>query len=291
MKEGDMVVDQAILGAFLVDSYSLGSHWIYDEEQLAQLDMDWDTMNPPAAMWHKGKTAGDFTHYGDHTLWLLEFVTQNKSFDVQAYAKFWQEKMENYEGYIDGSSRDTLEHLKAGNSALDGVVNHDLSICGRIAPLLLVSDTLDSFKDNALNFAKLTHNDPIVLEGVDFFATLLYQVVQGDAIIETMQKIKANYSEQLQKWVTEGLESRDKDTFTTIRTFGPACGIDGGCAGAIHLLSKYSTLETMMKENAKAGGDSSARGMVAGMIIAARENKSYALTSKMNAYEHIKRLL
>ena len=68
------------------------------------------------------------------------------------------------------------------------------------------------------------------------------------------------------------MESKNSDTINSIRAFGPACGIDGGFAGVIHLLSLEDDFKTVMQKNAKAGGDSSARGMVVAMILGAQDD-------------------
>ncbi len=70
------------------------------------------------------------------------------------------------------------------------------------------------------------------------------------------------------------MASKNNDTFETIRGFGPACDISGGFEGVIHLLCKYDNLRDMLVCNAKAGGDSSARGMIATIIFMAQENKN-----------------
>ena len=67
-------IKDLVTTALVVDSYCLGMHWIYDESQLLDDSFDWQKLNAPKALWHKGKTAGDFTHYGDQTLWLYEFL-------------------------------------------------------------------------------------------------------------------------------------------------------------------------------------------------------------------------
>ena len=287
-----MKKNDAILSAFLVDAYSLGSHWVYDEAQLNALDFDWDGLNHPAAMWHKGKKAGAFTHYGDHCVWLLESLSRTQSFDINAYARLWQEKMKSYQGYIDGSSRETLLHLESGKSPREGVSNHDLSICGRIAPLLLVSNDADSFVSASVSFAKMTHNDPLVLESVHFFASLLWSLLDGKALKVSIETLLPNYSETIVTWVHEGLDSIDEDTFEAIRRFGPACGVEGGFAGTMHLIAKYDTLLDMMQANAQAGGDSSARGMIAGMILGARiDMESKSLLKQVTDYQKINDLL
>ncbi len=259
----------AVWGSLIADSYTLGAHWIYDEKELKNLSIDWETLNAPCAMWHKGKKAGALTHYGDHTLWLLEYIVQNREFDIEGYALYWQKMMQDYKGYIDGSSRETLAALESGKSPLQGSRSHDLSICGRIAPLLLVCRGLDEYRQKVAELVRMTHNDPLVLEAADFFASLLFRVVGGASIQESMIALSENYSDTIKEWIITGKDSSERESFQAIRDFGPACGVEGGFAATIHLLSKYSDYKKMMQANAQAGGDSAARGMAAGMILGA----------------------
>ena len=82
-------IKDLVTTALVVDSYCLGMHWIYDESQLLDDSFDWQKLNAPKALWHKGKTAGDFTHYGDQTLWLYEFLKDKNSFNENEYKDFW----------------------------------------------------------------------------------------------------------------------------------------------------------------------------------------------------------
>ena len=150
-------IKDLVLTSLVTDAYCLGTHWIYDENQLINNDIRWEELNKPLAIWHKGKSAGDFTHYGDQTYWLYEFLKDKDSFDENEYLKFWFEKMKTYTGYIDGASRDTILNIE--NSVTpSGSNSHDLSIVGRIVPLLKVSKTKEEFLQNVEKFVKLTHN-------------------------------------------------------------------------------------------------------------------------------------
>ena len=44
----------------------------------------------------------------------------------------------------------------------------------------------------------------------------------------------------------------------------------GGFAGVIHILGKYTNFKDAMMNNAKAGGDNSARAMIIAMILIAK---------------------
>ena len=261
------IIQNAIQGGLVADAYCLGAHWVYDETQLKNLPINWEDLNAPQAMWHKGKEKGDFTHYGDHGKWLYEFILEKSSFDPSEYASFWVKKMEDYQGYVDGSSRETLEILKNNPQSLCCAASHDLSIIGRIAPLLLVSETKEEFLANTQAFVSLTHNSSVVQKAAQFFAAVLFDVALGADIADTLKHTPID--PLLARARGAAMNSKCQDSFNTIRTFGPACSVEGGFEGTIHVLISYDDYKSAMISNAKAGGDNAARGMIIGMIMGA----------------------
>lgn len=262
-KEKIVEIIRATLAA---DAYSLGAHWVYDVQKLQELQLDWTNLNDPVALWHKGKKAGDLTHIGDQAYWLWEYLQGRESFDAQEYLAFWQEKMSTYGGYIDGATRETLANLK--NGELKGSHSSDFSIIGRIAALLLCSSDEASFVANVQKFVPLTHDSDTVIQGAVFFAKLLFAVAQGERIEPAMERLAS--SAYIKQAVQKGIDSKERDTFDTIRDFGPACGIDQGFSGIVHLLCKYpNDFAELLVQNAKAGGDSASRGMVCALILSA----------------------
>lgn len=266
-------VKELVLSSLVADAYSLGAHWIYDEKQLQVLDLDWNSLNDPKAIWHKGKVAGEFTHYGDQTLWLYQFLEGRDSFDANEYIKYWKSKIEVYNGYIDGATRETLENINADVKPT-GSPSTDLSIIGRITPLLLVSKTKEEFLKNVENFVTCTHNSKEAIVTSRFFATLLLKVLEGSGIEEAILSLKDSFDTKIQSYIYSGIASKTDDTFQVIRDFGPACDISGGFEGVVHLLCKYDNYQDLVTCNARAGGDSSARAMIASVILMAQENKN-----------------
>lgn len=266
-------IKQLILTSLISDSYSLGAHWVYDEKQLTNSDINWEGLNNPLSVWHKGKLAGDFTHYGDQTYWLYKFLEDKESFDENEYLKYWQVKIASYGGYIDGATRQTLENIK-NNVVPSGSDSSDLSIIGRITPLLLVSKTKEEFLENVEKFVKLTHNSNKAISASRFFANLLLETLEGNDLNESLEKLKAQSDTHIQALISRGVASKNEDTFQTIREFGPACDIEEGFSGIVHLLSKYTNLKDMLINNAKAGGDSSARAMIAAAILMSNQSIS-----------------
>ena len=267
-------IKNIVLSTLIVDSYCLGMHWVYDESQLLDASFDWQVLNAPNALWHKGKNAGDFTHYGDHTMWLYEFLKDEEIFDENLYKEFWLEKMKTYTGYVDGSSRNTISNIE-NNIVPSGSDSTDLSIIGRITPLLKVSKTKEEFLSNVEKFVRTTHNSQKALECADFFAKLLIMVLEKKDLNESILKLKQEYKNSFGIMIEKAINSKNEDSFKAIREFGPACDIDGGFSGVIHLIVKYDNLKEMIINNSKAGGDSSARAMIASAIFMAnKENMS-----------------
>ncbi|WP_419764387.1 MAG: ADP-ribosylglycohydrolase family protein [Arcobacter sp.] len=261
---------ELVLGSLIADSYCLGSHWIYDEKELKSLPTNWEELNNACSLWHKGKKAGEFTHYGDQLYFLYQYIIENDNFNLEQYIHFWKEKMENYDGYIDGATKTTLENLNANKDIPCGSLSTDISVIGRIAPLLLISKTKNQFFQNVEKFVRATHNSSIVVEGAKFFAKVLVDVLDNIEMMEAIKERKDEFSTTIQKYVNEGLYSIEDETFDAIRKFGPACGIDEAFGGVIHLLGKYTNFKEALIKNAQAGGDNSARAMIVAMFFIAR---------------------
>jgi len=261
---------ELVLGSLIADSYCLGSHWIYDEKELKNLPTNWEELNNACSLWHKGKKAGEFTHYGDQLYFLYQYIIENDNFDLEQYIHFWKEKMEKYDGYIDGATKTTLENLNANKAIPCGSASTDISVIGRIAPLLLISKTKNQFFQNVEKFVRATHNSSIVVEGAKFFAKVLVDVLDNIEMMEAIKERKDEFSTTIQKYVNEGLYSIEDETFDAIRKFGPACGIDEAFGGVIHLLGKYTNFKEALIKNAQAGGDNSARAMIVAMFFIAR---------------------
>lgn len=274
-------IKNLVLLALVADSYSLGSHWVYEEDKLKDTHINWENLNAPLAIWHKGKVAGDFTHFGDQLVFLYDFLQDKSNFDENEYFNFWVEKMKTYKGYMDGASRDTLQNLQ-NRVTPSASTSSDLSITGRIAPLLLVSKNENEFINNVELFTKLTHNSQKAIDASVFFAKLLYLSLNGEDIEKSICSLEKDTNSHFKALIQNGLASKNKDTFQAIRDFGPACDVDEGFSGVIHLLCKYKNLKDLLTENAKAGGDTSARAMIAATIFTAKNKNTNLPTSWFN---------
>ena len=99
------------LGAFVGDALALGPHWVYNTNVIDKKYGRVEHYLDPLASYHKGKKAGDFTHYGDQMLVLLESIANGGGFEAQRFATDWRTFFEGYGGYLDHATKDTLANI------------------------------------------------------------------------------------------------------------------------------------------------------------------------------------
>ena len=107
-------INQAVMGSFVVDALALGVHWVYRasdiDEKYGRLE---SMVAPEIARWHRGKEKGAFTRYGDQSLVLLKSLATAKKFDLGIFAVNWQTFFQNYSGYLDQATKETLINFSA----------------------------------------------------------------------------------------------------------------------------------------------------------------------------------
>ncbi len=264
-------LEAALWGAFYGDAYALGAHWLYDTHQISKSEFDTKRFNDPLTDYHQGKVAGDFTHYGDQMFWLLEAIATEEAFHVHHFSIVWKTKMESYAGYIDGASRHTLEALNAGrNSLACGSNSRDLSVVGRMMPLIY---TYHNDMEKMMEYVKLhtvfTHMTRELVESAAYFNELILAVSMGAEIRRAIEEIALAYSDNIQKWVSQGVAKAESESIEAIKVLGQSCSVDGGFAAVIYLLARFSDFQEAMEANVLAGGDSAARGMIVGAVLGA----------------------
>ncbi len=266
-------IKDAIMAAFVADALSLGVHWVYDiseiEKKYGRLQ---SIVKPELVPYHKSKQKGEFTHYGDQMMVLLESVTESSGFNLTHFSAAWQKMFQSYNGYMDHATTETIQNFNSGKKPDEsGSLSMDLGGAARIAPLALYyGEAVNTFIDAAGSQTAMTHNQIEVIACAELFARVSVMVLKGanpmDAFDKALKEIPN--AVKIQQMVKAGLESRSEDTRETIVKFGQMCSIQAALPSTIHLIVKYEdNLKEALIENIMAGGDSSARGMLAGFIL------------------------
>jgi len=268
-------IKTAIMASFVADALSLGVHWVYDRAQIKDKYGRLEEMTDPViAPYHKGKSKGEFTHYGDQMLVLLDSLVHAFPFDVYDFGERWQVLFAEYSGYMDHATKETLANMGAGKEMdAAGSASSDLSGAARIAPLLLgLGGDESALIYAARQQTAMTHNHPMVVETAEWAARTLGLILRGDSPTLAMSRALEAMpgATGLARMVEKGLGSADRDTAVAIGGFGQMCDIEAALPGVVHLTARYEQdLETALVENIMAGGDSSARGMLVAAFIGA----------------------
>lgn len=269
-----------VLASFAADSLALGAHWIYDTDEIDRRIGRVDALRKPLPdSYHAGKECGEFTHYGDQALVLLESLATTGEFSLPAFAASWRALFTGYRGYIDKATTATLENMDR-NLPPDqcGSRSSDLGGAARIAPLVYwYEHDRERLLATVRQQTAMTHNNPATLAGAAFIAKTAWEVLHGTDPIAAMENaLEEGVADiDLDIRIRGGLDSAGKDTRTVIKKFGQMCGIAAALPGAIHLIVTYGNdLQTALIENVMAGGDSAARGLVAGTILGAHLGES-----------------
>jgi len=268
-----------VMASFVADSHALGVHWIYSTQKIArEYGRVEHLLKPSQKSYHPTKDVGEFTHYGDQTLVLLESLDEAGGFDVEVFSRRWQELFKDYHGYMDQATKGTRINLAKGKSPLDaGSDSNDIAGASRIAPLVYsLNADLDALVKAARTQTMMTHGDVHTVDAAEFFARLCWDVLRGRTPVEAITDIGENHvsSAKIRGWVESGLNSRESDSIETIVGFGQSCHTPEAFPGIIHLISRWeNNLEEALIQSVMAGGDSAARGMLVGMVLGAHLGK------------------
>ncbi len=268
-----------VWASLAADALALCAHWIYDTQQIdAQIGRADHLRAPLPSSFHATKKRGDFTHYGDQTVLLLGFLSETGRFDGPLFSRRWQAYFKDYTGYRDHASKETLQGLEEGQPPEKaGSASSDLGGAARIAPLVYrYHEDEDVLVAVVRQQTVLTHRNPDVVDSAAFFARVTAAVLAGQAPRQALQDVLQRYYNRapFDRWVKRGIDSRGMTTREAIGQFGQACDVAAAFPGVVHLITKYQDEPRIgLIENIMAGGDSAARGMIAGMIFGAFSGK------------------
>ncbi len=286
-----------LLGSFIGDALSMGSLWIYNPKMIERkFGRVTDYNLPEANKYHPTKKSGDFTHYGDQTLVLLESVAKQRAFDSSDFSTRWRQLFSNYEGYVDGATKDTLDLLSSGISPEKaGSSSNDLAGASRIVPILIAYAQKDFNEVQSVveEQTAMTHNDPQVIETATFFARVVFRIFEGigvEAAIEYAALFDYNHL-PAEEWLELAINHLEFDSVSALQKLGQDCHIDHAFPATLYLLLKYGdSFETANIENIMAGGDSAARGLIIGMVLGSKyglENIPEKWITGLNAFTTI----
>ena len=257
-----------LFGSYSADALSLGVHWIYDTNELAQRHGRVSEYKSPGAdSYHPHKQAGDQGHVGDQSLCLLKFLVREKKWSHSGFMDDWLGMWPEYDDYIDGATKATLANVQSqSDKTMGGSDSVEIAGPARIAPLVchLANSTEEEVVRASVEQTILTHRSPEAEESATFLAKAGYRLIHGANLLDTLNEIAP-------VWALKKADSLlSENAVDAIGKLGPACSISSALPSVLYLALKHGDdIETAFIENAMAGGDNCARGLVLGMLLGA----------------------
>jgi len=291
--------NQLILPSLAADALCLGPHWIYSPAEILGLYPDRiQHLANPQSQYHPGKKAGDFTHYGDQTLALLRSLVLRRGFDPQGWREDWQRFWKSDPpAYRDGATKATLESLDGGvHSPSD---SNDLAGASRIAPVIaaLLDASLDARISAARRQTSLTHGDEATIDAAVFFTRVVDEIAKGSSIPAALTKAAGAAYEALDAngHLAAATALLEQGPEAAGAALGLTCHTPDAFPLTLYFLLKFAASpRDALIENAMAGGDNAARGLLIGLVMGAAHGNAWmpaAWTDELTAAPEINALL
>lgn len=278
----------AVWGSLAGDAACLGSHWVYDLNELASLFPDGIAGFEPSRQghYHFGKQPGDQTHYGDGALLMLESIARCGEFSAEDFGERFMAVMgsDSYIGYRDNATRNTLKNFhefitnKPGTpfDFLQGADDDQPATVTRLAPLVARHWRDSRLPDLAAAAAKVCQNNARAVAYALGLADILRQLLEGvepEAVLNNvaaaMAAGDASESEVAEK-IRAALAAQGEPVLEATLRFGQSCPLAGSFPAALHAMLAYRhDFEGAILATARAGGDNAGRAAMIGACLGA----------------------
>jgi ADP-ribosyl-[dinitrogen reductase] hydrolase len=279
----------AVWGQFVGDAAALGTHWIYDLEELRSKFPRGITgfETPQKEHYHFGKRTGDQTHYGDGALVLLESIAACGGFEPRGFGHAFIRAFdpETYSGYLDKATKGTLENFQAFRAAnpnqefdfQQGADDDHLAAASRIGSLVVRYWRNSELLEMVRATTRVCQNNERTIAYMQFNALLLRELIRGEDVHNALEQAQKEFIEVHRKFWPEiryksqgALEETFNDVTEATQTFGQACPLEQSFPSALHAFLKHADdFETCVLATIRAGGDNAGRAAMLGSWLGA----------------------
>jgi len=273
----------AILGSFVADAAAMGLHWIYDVDRVRELGGDAPEFHVPVD-YHQKRKPGEFTHYGDHALVLLESLASQGGLDPHDYARRYRERFgdDAYDGYLDHA---TKEFLKTGKGADDNQAGAFTKL-----PLLAARYLNDPQMEVRVEEAiRVTHDNTQAVRYGVAAACAIRAAIRGESARDAVQAA-CRTSGAVGKLLDTVLGGGD-DVVAFAAEHGQTCPVPNAFPVALHGALHGDAFTDSVRGSILAGGDTSGRLFVTAAIRGATDGVPEEWLARLARREDIERMV
>jgi len=280
----------AIWGQFVGDAACLGSHWIYSFEEQKRLYPDGLSgfEAPAPGHYHERKRPGEFTHYGEGALVLLDSVAACGVVDVADYGKRFVAHFgsQEYGGYLDKATRGTLENVRVFEAEHPGkecdfqrgADDDQLAAASRLAPVVALALDNSELSEIAVRATRVCQKNRRAEAYMRAHALILRELLLGreeHTALHRAEEMAAREDEEagleVRRKIHEALQAAGKSVEEATLAFGQACPLGSSFPSAVHCFVKHAaSYRDAVLATLRAGGDNAGRAAMMGSWLGAK---------------------
>jgi fermentation-respiration switch protein FrsA (DUF1100 family)/ADP-ribosylglycohydrolase len=281
-----MISHPSLLKAALTaDALNLGPHWVYNQAKLTRKFAEGiAALTAPLTNYHPGKSAGDFTHYGDNLALMLRTHAITDQWNHDLFSQAWESFWKQTESFQDQATKTTLAHLENPQENPPSISN-DTSGPGMALALLAFLDLTDEAAAirTIRQHTAFTHGDEETVDTSEFFTRVALHTLKGQSIPDAIeQAAQADYATlDAAAYLTRAKAALASDNHLKVAAdFGLTCHNPEAFPLTLYYLLRNPTdLSTAINENALAGGDNAARAIIIAILLVATQGWDNAFDS------------
>lgn len=263
----------ALMGALTADAASLGLHWLYNVDRIAQVVGDGPAAFTPinganfegvsGYFAHGMRRNGQLTQYGETLALVMRSILSEGQFDVSAYQTAYAAHFGAggaYIGYIDKPTKGTLANIAAEVLTPSGVDDKQHPAIATL-PAILARYGNDPARVKAA--MEVTNVNELAAHYSPLIATTLASVIEGVPLKDALQTA-AEADPLLQDALASTIGSVAYGEVTKRE-----CYLNQGVPLSWHILAHSSSYQEAVEANIRAGGDSAGRSMIVGALAGA----------------------
>lgn len=266
----------ALMGALVADAATLGVHWIYDPERIAEIAGNTPAFTPinaanfegvPAYFAHAARKDGDLSQYGEVLALAVRSIAQNDGFDVTQYQDAFAAHFGAggaYQGYIDRPTRGTLANIASDQRDPSGIDDDQHPALASLPAIVARYRTQTDLSTQVNRAVQVTNVNRAADHYAAIFADLLVSILDGTQLPDALD-VAAKREPLLQA----ALDSPEQNSTFYGQTTGRACHLHEGMPLAFHILSRTDSYQAAIEANILAGGDNCGRAILIGSLAGA----------------------
>ncbi|MBL79595.1 MAG: hypothetical protein CMH70_06145 [Nitrosomonadaceae bacterium] len=277
----------AILGALIADSATLGLHWIYDPNRIAEIEKlkGLVFLQPDASHYegvkgyfaHSAKNSGESTGYGEVCLLMLQHLVKYGEFRRTEYQTDFREHFGlggTYVGYVDSPTRMTLQTLlplEPKRFPKESGADDDqfLSLAGLPSVVAANTDNLEVLMSKIDEIVRVTNNNDLAVAAARCSGAVLFRILNGSSMEAALNGSLEFAGNKLRPLLEQVLAIQTLDNIKIAEKFGSACHVAEGLPVIFHIAKCIPDYQTAIEVNIRTGGDNCGRAIILGSILAA----------------------